>query len=308
MQTRSKIYVAGHTGLVGSGIMRLLNKEGYQNIIACTHEDLDLTRQWNVEKFFRDECPEYVFLCAARVGGIKANMDYPADFIYDNLAIQTNVIHSAHLYGVKKLLFLGSSCIYPKNAPQPLKEEYLLSGKPEATNESYAIGKIAGIKMCQDYNRQFGTKFMTAIPCNLYGPGDNFDLENSHVLPALIRKFHEAKVNNLPSVEIWGTGTPMREFLYIDDLAEACLQVMWHYEDNEPINIGSGYELSINDIALIIKDIVRYNGKISFNSSMPDGIQRKVLDVTKIIKMGWYQKVGLIEGISKTYQWLLSQI
>ncbi len=288
--------------------MRILKREGYQNIVTQSHEYLDLTRQRDVEKFFKEERPEYVFLCAAKVGGIMANSEFPADFIYDNLTIQANVIHSAYFYGVKKLLFLGSSCIYPKMASRPIKEEYLLSGPLEPTNKSYAIAKIAGIEMCLAYNKQFGTNFMSAMPCNLYGPGDNFNFDTCHVLPALIKKFHEAKNRNDSFVEIWGTGIPRREFLYVDDLAEACLMLMWHYNSSEPINIGSGIDISIHDLAIVTRDIVGYKGKLRFNSDKPDGTLRKLLDITKINAMGWYPKISLEEGIERTYTWLLSQI
>ncbi|MEW6214985.1 MAG: GDP-L-fucose synthase, partial [Nitrospirota bacterium] len=257
MEKTSKIYIAGHRGLVGSALVRELTGLGYTNLIVRTHAELDLTRQRDVEDFFEKERPEYVFLAAAKVGGIFANNTYPAEFIYSNIVVQSNVIHSSYLFGVKKLLFLGSSCIYPRNCPQPMKEEYLLSGYLEPTNEPYAIAKIAGIKMCQAYNRQYGTNFMSVMPTNLYGPGDNFDLKNSHVLPALIRKFHEAKLNKKEFVEVWGTGTPRREFLYVDDLADACVFLMENYNSSEIINIGVGKDISIKELAEMIKDIVR---------------------------------------------------
>ncbi|MDI6716131.1 MAG: GDP-L-fucose synthase [Actinomycetota bacterium] len=303
MRSNSKIYVAGHRGLVGSAIVRKLEAEGYTNLILRTSSELDLTDGPAVKAFFEAEKPEYVFLAAAKVGGIWANSHYPADFIYNNLAIQVNVIHNAYLYGVKKLLFLGSSCIYPKYAPQPMKEEYLLTGSLEPTNEPYAVAKIAGIKMCQAYNRQYGTNFISVMPTNLYGPNDNFDLENSHVLPALIRKFHEAKVKGLPSVSVWGTGSPRREFLYVDDLADACLFLMKHYDDSELINIGVGEDLTIKELALLIKEIVGFEGKIEFDASKPDGMARKLLDVSKINSLGWKAKVDLRQGIEATYRW-----
>lgn len=306
MELDSKVYIAGHTGLVGSAVMRILKASGYRNLVTASHEELDLTRQLEVERFFRENKPEYVFLCAARVGGIKANLDYPANFIYNNLVIQTNVIHTAYFYKVKKLLFLGSSCIYPKDAHQPIKEESFMSGPLEFTNESYAIAKIAGIRMCQAYNKQYKTNFISAMPCNLYGPGDNFNPETSHVLPALINSFHQAKMFKFPSVEVWGTGMPLREFLYVDDLAEACLYLMKNYNGDSPVNIGTGVDISIEELAVIIKDIIGYDGDIRFNPAMPDGVYRKILDVSKINNMGWKARIGLKEGIRKTYQWLLS--
>lgn len=301
MQKSAKIYIAGHTGLVGSAIMRALKQKEYCNLITRTHEELDLTRQSEVERFFKTERPEYCFLTAAKVGGINANYIYPADFIYQNLAIQTNVIHCAYLFGVKKLLFLGSSCIYPKFAPQPLREECLLDGKLESTNEPYAVAKIAGIKMCQAYNRQYGTCFICAIPTNLYGPGDNFDLEKSHVLPALIKKIHKAKVEQKPWVEVWGTGRPRREFLFVDDLADACLFLMQCYDSSELINIGAGEDITIHELALLIKKVVGYQGTIQFNSDKPDGTPKKLLDITKIKSLGWNPKINLKQGIEITY-------
>jgi len=305
MDKFAKIYVAGHTGLVGSALLRKLRQEGYENIITRTSKELDLRKQDEVLKFFEQEKPEYVFLAAAKVGGILANNTYPAEFIYDNLMIEANIIHSAYLTGVKKLLFLGSSCIYPKYAPQPIKEEYLLDGKLEPTNEPYAIAKIAGIKMCQAYNRQYGKNFISVMPTNLYGPNDNFDLQNSHVLPALIRKFHEAKVNNSPKVVLWGTGTPKREFLHVDDLADACLYLMRTYNDSEIINIGVGQDISIKDLANLVKSIVGYTGEIRWDTSKPDGTPRKILDVSKLKALGWEAKISLEEGIKSTYQWYL---
>jgi GDP-L-fucose synthase len=301
MNESSKIYVAGHSGLVGSAIARCLRSAGFNNLITLGHREFDLRRQKDVEAFFQERKPEYVFLAAAKVGGIHANNTYPADFIYDNLTIQTNVIHAAYLSGVKKLLFLGSSCIYPKNCPQPMKEEYLLSGHLEPTNEPYAVAKIAGIKMCQSYNRQYGTNYISAMPTNLYGPGDDYDLQNAHVLPALIRKFHEAKKGNKPFVEIWGTGKPKREFLYVDDLADACLFLMQNYDNGEIINVGIGEDLSIRELAELIEKISGFKGELKFDPTKPDGTPRKLLDVTKITKMGWKAKVTLADGIAKTW-------
>lgn len=307
MEKDSKIYVAGHRGLVGSAILHNLQAEGYNNLIFRTHRELDLCNQQEVRAFFEKERPEYVFLAAAKVGGILANSTYPADFIYNNLAIQIYAIHSAYLYGVKKLLFLGSSCIYPKYAPQPMKEEYLLTGFLEPTNEPYAIAKISGIKMCQAYNRQYVTNFISVMPTNLYGPGDNFDLETSHVLPALIRKFHEAKLSGQP-VTVWGTGTPRREFLYVGDLAEACVFLMNCYDETDIINIGTGVDISIKELARFISEIIGYRGEIVFDSGKPDGMLRKLLDVTRINSLGWKAKTDLREGIEKTYKWYLSTL
>ncbi|MEJ5283481.1 MAG: GDP-L-fucose synthase [Brevinematia bacterium] len=303
MDKNSKIYVAGHRGLVGSSILRMLEKEGYKNIIVKTHKELDLTRQKDVEEFFKNEKPEYVFLSAAKVGGILANSTYPADFIYQNLAISMNVIHSSYLYGVKKLLFLGSSCIYPKLCPQPIKEEYLLSGYLEKTNEAYAIAKIAGLEMAKFYREQYGCDFISVMPTNLYGPNDNFDLKNSHVIPALIRKFHEAKINNKPEVEIWGTGSPRREFLYIDDLANALLFLMENYSDSIHINVGTGEDVTIAELAELIKKITGYNGKIVYDTSKPDGTPRKLLDVSRLNSLAWRPKYSLEEGLRLTYEW-----
>lgn len=301
MNLNSKIYVAGHRGLVGSAILRTLEARGYTNIVYRTSAELDLRKREDVLRFFEEEKVDYVFLAAAKVGGIAANNDYPADFIRDNLLIQTNVIDAAFLCQVRKLLFLGSTCIYPKFAPQPLKEEYLLSGVLEPTNEPYAIAKIAGISMCQSYNRQYGTRFIAAMPTNMYGPNDNFDLKSSHVLPALIRKFHEAKESRSPQVEVWGTGTPRREFLHSDDLAEACLYLMEHYEDNEIINIGVGKDIAIRELAELIKELVGYEGDIVFNASIPDGTPRKLVDVTKINQLGWKAGISLEEGLRAVY-------
>lgn len=303
----SKIYVAGHRGMVGSAIVRRLKELGYTNLVYRTSKELDLRRQADVEKFFEEERPEYVFLAAAKVGGILANNTYPADFIYDNLMIETNVIHSAYKYGVKKLLFLGSSCIYPKYAEQPIKEEYLLTGSLEPTNEAYAIAKITGIELCKFYRRQYGCDFISAMPTNLYGPNDNFDLQTSHVLPALIRKFHEAKVRGDKEVVIWGTGKPRREFLYVDDLADACIYLMLNYSDEMHVNIGTGEDIEIRELAEIIKEIVDFEGEIVNDLSKPDGTPRKLLDVSLIHSLGWRHKTGLREGIEKIYEWYLKE-
>ncbi len=302
MNKNSKIYIAGHRGLVGSAIVRRLKNEGYNNLLIKTHADVDLTRQENVEAFFESERPEYVFLSAAKVGGIHANNTFPAEFIYQNMMIQNNVLHSAYKTCVKKLLFLGSSCIYPKFAPQPMNEGHLLTGVLEPTNEAYAIAKISGIKMAEFYKKQYGANFISAMPTNLYGPGDNYDLQNSHVLPALIRKFHEAKEGKKPFVEIWGTGKPKREFLYIDDLAEACVFLMKNYNENGFVNIGTGTDVSIEELVSIIQEIVGYKGELKYNTEKPDGTPRKLLDVTKINSLGWVAKHSLKEGIQKTYQ------
>jgi GDP-L-fucose synthase len=311
MNTDSVVYVAGHRGLVGSAIMRRLQRGGYKNIVTRTHAELDLTDQSAVNKFFGDMRPDYVFLAAAKVGGIHANNTYRADFIYENLTIQTNIIHGAHGHGVKKLLFLGSSCIYPKNAPQPMKEEYLLSGKLEPTNEPYAIAKIAGIKMCDAYNRQYGTNFLCVMPTNMYGPADNYDLENSHVLPALIRKMHEAKERGDKEVVVWGTGMPRREFLYSDDLADACVYLMERYDAatvGELINIGSGVDNTIKEIAELVSQVVEYNGKLVFDTSKPDGTPRKLLDVSRLTALGWQAKISLKDGMVPAYHDFLSRI
>ncbi|ABO49925.1 NAD-dependent epimerase/dehydratase [Desulforamulus reducens MI-1] len=303
MDKHSKIYIAGHRGLVGSAIKRRLEQLGYTNLVYRSSKELELRNQKAVEEFFCAEKPAYVFLVAAKVGGILANNTYPAEFIYDNLSIQTNVIHTSYLHSVKKLLFLGSSCIYPKLTPQPMKEEYLLSGKLEPTNEPYAIAKIAGIKMCQAYNRQYGTNFISVMPTNLYGPNDNFDLENSHVLPALIRKFHEAKTKIQPAVTVWGTGTPKREFLHVDDLADACVFLMEHYQDSEIINIGTGQDLTIKELAELVKAKVGYQGEIVYDNTKPDGTPKKLLDVSKLKSMGWQAQIPLKEGLVGTYEW-----
>src|SRR3989344_5374658 len=301
MDKNAKIYIAGHRGMVGSAIKRALKNSGYANLICKTKEELDLLDQSSVVEFFKNERPEYVFLAAAKVGGILANNTYPADFIYQNLVVQNNVIHNVHLNKVKKLLFLGSSCIYPKNCPQPIKEEYLLDGKLEPTNEAYATAKIAGIIMCQAYNKQYDTNFISLMPTNLYGPNDNFDLETSHVLPALIRKFHDAKIGNKKEMPLWGTGIPKREFLHVDDLAEACLFLMKNYNHSEIINVGTGEDISIKDLAEMIKKVVGYNGKIIWDISKPDGTPRKLLDVSKIKTLGWKYQIKLENGIKITY-------
>jgi len=306
MRPGDKIYVAGHRGLVGSALVRRLQREGYTNLLMRSHGELDLTNQSMVQDFFMMERPDYVFLAAAKVGGILANRDYPADFIMDNLSIAVNVIMAAHRVRVKKLLFLGSSCIYPKHAPQPVKEEHLLTGSLEPTNEAYAVAKIAGILLCQACNRQYGTNYISVMPANLYGPGDNFDLETSHVLPALIRKFHEAKVSGSPHVVVWGTGSPRREFLHVDDLADACLFLMREYNEPEIINVGVGEDISIGDLAQLTAEVVGYQGAIIYDTTKPDGTPRKLLDVSRLTKLGWRPRISLREGIEQTYRWYLS--
>lgn len=311
METHEKIFVAGHLGLVGSAIKRRLEEKGYNNLVYRSYEELDLRIQQDVEDLFATEKPEYIFLAAAKVGGIHANNTYPAEFIYDNLAIEINVINAAYKYGVKKLLFLGSSCIYPKLAPQPLKEEYLLTGELEPTNEAYAIAKIAGLKMCEYYNKQYGTNFISVMPTNLYGPNDNFDLETSHVLPALIRKFHEAKTENKPSVEIWGTGTPLREFLYVYDLADACVFLMERYDYADVdsfINIGTGKEVTIKELAGLVKKASGFQGDVVYNPEMPDGTPQKLLDITRMKSLGWEARTSLEQGIGQTYQWYVENL
>jgi len=298
-----KIYVAGHNGLVGSSIVRRLKIEGYSNIICKSSSELDLRKQDAVEAFFEKEKPDYVFLAAAKVGGIVANNTFPAQFIYENIMIEANIIHSAYTNKVKKLLFLGSSCIYPKFADQPIKEEYLLGGKLEPTNEPYAIAKITGIKMCQSYNRQYGTNFISVMPTNLYGPNDNFDLKTSHVMPALIRKFHAAKIQNKSEVVIWGTGNVRREFLHVDDLADAVVHLMNVYNGSDIVNIGVGEDLTIKELAEIVKQVVRYGGKIVYDDTKPDGTPRKLLDVSRLKGLGWKAKINLKEGIETTYDW-----
>lgn len=305
MKKSSKIYVAGHKGLVGSAIVRLLEKQGYSNIITKTKGELDLTNEQEVTKFFNLEKPEYVFLAAAKVGGIIANRDFPADFIFSNLKIQTNVIQASYLSGIKKLLFLGSTCIYPKLAPQPIKEEYLLTGPLEPTNEAYAIAKIAGLKMCEFYNQQYGTNYISVMPTNLYGINDNFDLKTSHVLPALIRKIHEAKLANQESVTIWGSGKPKREFLHVDDLADAVLFLMKNYDDSSIINIGTGKDIEIIELAHIVAEIVGFKGEINTDTTKPDGTPRKLVDVSKLFALGWKPKISLSDGIKSTYNWYL---
>ncbi|HOJ78854.1 MAG TPA: GDP-L-fucose synthase [Bacillota bacterium] len=308
MEQAAKIYVAGHNGLVGSALVRTLKQNGYQNIIDRSSAELDLRDQKAVNRFFEINQPEYVFLAAAKVGGIWANQSYPAQFIYDNLMIEANVIHASYLNKVKKLLFLGSSCIYPKFAEQPIKEEALLTGELESSNKAYAIAKIAGIEMCRAYNQQYGTNYIAVMPTNLYGPNDNFDLENSHVLPALIRKFHEAKINGSKEVKIWGTGKAVREFLYVDDLAEACLFLMRNYDDcNQIINIGCGEGITISDLALLVKKIVGFEGEIVYDTSKPDGTPVKINDISRIQKLGWKPKVSLEEGIRSTYNWYVNR-
>ena len=308
MQKDSKIFVAGSKGLVGSAIVRKLISEGFQNILTSSIEEVDLTNQDSTRKYFEENKPEYVFLAAAKVGGILANNTYPAEFIYDNVMIESNIIHSAYLTGVKKLLFLGSSCIYPKFAEQPIKESSLLTGELEPTNEPYAIAKILGIKMCQSYHRQYGVNFISAMPTNLYGINDNFDLNNSHVLPALIRKFHEAKINNLPSVDLWGTGSPYREFLFVDELADACYFLMQNYNEPEIVNIGTGEDITIKELADLIRSIIGFNGEIIWDTTKPDGTPRKLLDVNKLNSLGWKSCLSLKEGIEKTYKWYLSTV
>jgi GDP-L-fucose synthase len=303
MDKHAKIYIAGHEGMVGSAIVRNLEADGYTRVFGRTLDELNLTRQEEVERFFQKEKPDYVFLAAAKVGGIQANNTYPAEFIYDNVMIESNIIHSAYNYKVKKLLFLGSSCIYPKMAPQPIKEEYLLTGPLEPTNEAYAIAKIAGIELCKFYRRQYGCNFISVMPTNLYGINDNFDLNTSHVLPALIRKFHEAKSKNEKKVIIWGSGKPRREFLYVDDLADACVHLMKNYSEELHVNIGAGKDLEILELAKIICDVVGYEGEIEHDLSKPDGTLRKLLDVSLLESTGWKYKTELTAGIEKVYTW-----
>lgn len=302
MKKESKIYIAGHTGLVGYNLCKKLREEGYSNIITESHQTLDLTRQSDVECFFDAKRPHYVILAAARVGGIQANINYPAQFIYENISIQNNIIHSAYKYGVRKLLFFGSACSYPRESIQPIKEDYLLNGPVEPTNEPYAIAKIAGIKMCQAYNNQYETNFICAIPTNLYGPGDSYDHSRSHVIPALIRKFHEAKTGRVPSVTLWGSGTPERDFLFIDDFVEACLFLMCSYNGSETINVASGIGISIRELAYTIKLVLKYEGEIIFDASKPDGIPKKILDISRINNIGWRPKWKIEDGIRKTYE------
>lgn len=306
MEKSAKIYIAGHKGLVGSAIWCLLASTGFTNLIKRTSQELDLRNQKAVDTFFLEEKPEYVFIAAARVGGIFANSSRPAEFIYDNLVIETNIIHAAYAHGVQKLLFLGSSCIYPKFCPQPMKEEYLLSGELEPTNEPYAIAKIAGIKLCQAFNRQYGTNFISVMPTNLYGPNDNFDLESSHVFPALLRKFHEAKVHGTNKVVVWGTGSPRREFLCVNDLADACLFLMQNYDGSDIVNIGTGTDLTIRELAQLIQEVVGFTGQVEYDASKPDGTPVKLLDVSRLTAMGWTAKIPLLRGIQDTYQWYLN--
>lgn len=304
MEKTDKIYVAGSNGMVGSAIVRALEKNGFHNIVKSASKTLDLRNQKDVLTFFETEKPKYVFLAAAKVGGIFANNEFPADFLYDNLMIQNNVIHAAYLFKTTKLLFLGSSCIYPKFSAQPIKEEYLLTGALEPTNEAYAIAKIAGVEMCKFYRKQYGCNFISAMPTNLYGINDNFDLNNSHVLPALLRKFIEAKNNQDPTVTIWGTGSPKREFLFVDDLAKACVFLMQNYESSETINVGTGTDVSIKELAKLIKTITEFPGELIFDSSKPDGTPRKLLDVSKINELGWKHTINIEQGIYETINWL----
>jgi GDP-L-fucose synthase len=301
MKSNGKIYIAGHNGMVGSAILRALKAKGFENFVLKNSKELDLRNQQAVNDFFETEKPDYVFLAAAKVGGIHANNTYRADFIYENLMIESNIIHAAYKNQVEKMLFLGSSCIYPKNAPQPLKEEYLLTGILETTNEPYAIAKIAGIKLCDAYRAQYGCNFISAMPTNLYGPNDNYDLNNSHVLPALLSKFHTALINKEPNVTVWGSGTPLREFLHVDDMASACIFLMENYNEAGCVNVGCGTDISIKDLAILIKEIVGYEGEIVFDSSKPDGTLRKLMDVSKINEMGWRYSIGVREGIMKVY-------
>jgi GDP-L-fucose synthase len=310
MNPKSKIYIPGHRGMAGSAIKRNLESKGYHNLITRTHSELDLTNQQAVNEFFEAERPEYIFLAAAKVGGILANSTYPAEFIYENIMIEANVIHAAYNCGVKKLLFLGSSCIYPGLAPQPLKEEYLLTGELEVTNEAYAVAKIAGMRMCKHYNQQYGTNFISVMPTNLYGPNDNYDLETSHVMAALIRKFHEAKINNQPQVVVWGTGAPKREFLYVDDMADACVYLMENYDASdigEFVNIGVGEDVTIRELAELIREIVGYEGEIVYDTTKPDGTPQKLLDVSRLRELGWNARISLRDGVRQAYEWYVSK-
>jgi GDP-L-fucose synthase len=302
MEKEARIYLAGHTGLVGSALLKNLKSQDHTNILVKPHQELDLTDQKEVEALFKKERPQYVFLSAAKVGGIQANINYPAQFIYENLAIQNNIIHSAYRYEVKKLLFFGSACMYPKNCPQPMKEDYLLTGKPEPTNEPYALAKIAGAKLCEAYNRQYGTNFICPIPANIYGPSDHFESEDSHVIPALISKFHKAKLENLPSVTIWGTGNPRREFIFVDDVASAAIFLMNNYDGLDFINLGLGSDVSIRELVRIIKEVVEYKGEVIFDQTKPDGILRKFLDSSRLFSLGWKPKISLEQGLKITYQ------
>ena len=308
MEKKDKIYVAGHRGLVGSAIVRSLKRQGYENIIVRTHKELELTDQAAVRAFFEEEQPEIVVLAAAKVGGINANNTAPADFAYDNMQMQCNVIKCSHDYHVKKLLFLGSTCIYPRMAPQPIPESALLTGPLEETNEAYAIAKIAGLEMCRFFKRQYGDDFISCMPTNLYGPFDNYDLSGSHVMPAMIRKFHEAKISGAPSVELWGTGNPLREFLYVDDMADACVYLLEHYSGDQPVNIGTGRELTIRQLAELVKRTVGYEGEIVWNNNMPDGTPRKLTDVSKLHEIGWMHKTELEEGVKLAYDWFRENV
>lgn len=308
MDKRSRIFVAGHRGLVGSAIHRALAEEGYSHLLTRSREELDLTDTAAVGRFFAAERPEYVFLAAARVGGILANNTYPADFILENLRIETNVIDAAYRHGARKLLFLGSSCIYPRLAPQPMREDYLLTGPLEPTNEAYAIAKIAGVTMCQAYRRQYRFPAISLLPTNVFGPGDNFDPEQSHVIPALIRKFHDAKISRASSAIIWGTGLPSREFLHVDDLADACVFLMGRYDEPEPINVGVGRDITIRELAEMIQDVVGFDGEIVYDPTKPDGVPRKLLDVTRITEVGWQAKIPLLDGLRETYSWFERQV
>lgn len=307
MEKTSKIYIAGHRGLVGSAILRVLQSKGYLNLVMRTRSELNLTDQKTISEFFTAEKPEYVFLAAAKVGGILANDTFPADFIRENLAIQNNVIHEAYKAGVKKMLFLGSSCVYPKDCPQPIREEYLLTGPLEETNKAYAVAKIAGIIMCQSYNKQYGCNFISVMPTNTYGPGDNFDPITSHALPGIIRKFHDAKIQKASKVTLWGTGTPRREFIFVDDLAEACVFLMDNYEDQEMVNIGVGEDVTILELAEIIKKVISFEGQIEWDKTKPDGVKQKLLDVSKLHSLGWRHKTDLTPGIKNTYDWYQQQ-
>lgn len=308
MEKTDKIYVAGHRGLVGSAIVRSLKRQGYESVIGKSHKELDLTEQAAVRAFFEKERPDIVVLAAAKVGGINANNTSPADFAYENMQIQCNVIKCCHDYGVKKLLFLGSTCIYPKLAPQPIPESALLTGELEKTNEAYAIAKISGMEMCRFYKMQYGDHFISCMPTNLYGPHDNYELQGSHVMPAMIRKFHEAKVNGAPTVELWGTGKPLREFLYVDDMADACVFLLEHYDGEQHVNIGTGRELTIAQLAELVKKTVGYEGEIVWNGDMPDGTPRKLADVSKLHALGWMHKVELEEGIKLAYDWFKENV
>lgn len=305
LEKDTKIYIAGHRGMAGSAILRCLQKKGYDNFLLRTSAELDLRVQKDVQDFFRAEQPEYVILAAAKVGGIKANMESPADFLYDNLMIQNNIIHASYETGVRKLLFLGSSCIYPRLAPQPMKEEYLLDGKVEPTNEGYAIAKIAGMKLCEMYNRQYGTDYISVMPCNLYGPEDHFDPDRAHVVPALIRKFHEAKEYGVHAVTVWGTGNARRELLYSDDLADACIYLLQSYSGNEFFNVGSGSDISIRELAIMIKETVGYEGDIVYDRTKPDGMPQKLMDISRLTEAGWHYQTSLKKGLELTYRWYL---